>query len=128
MHNINNLYYEIGKVINMPHRKIIEQYYDDINNLADLLGKLVNSYRLLIGGAGELNGIALAHKKDVKDALKRVNELGDVIDDVIDVLDKSSYCYMDYCKLKAELIEGRIQAQYIETEIGDELVFNNNEK
>ena len=58
----------------MPHRKIIEEYCVDINNLADLLAKLVNSYRLLIGGAGELNTIALAHKKDVKDALKRVNE------------------------------------------------------
>lgn len=109
----------------MPHRKVVEQYYVDINNLADLLGKLVNSYRLLIGGAGELNGIALAHKKDVKAALKRVNELGCVIDDVINVLDKSSFSYMDYCKLKGQLLESKIQAQYIETEINEELEFNN---
>lgn len=112
----------------MPHRKIMEQYYVDINNLADLLAKLVNSYRLLIGGAGELNTIALAHKKDVKDALKRVNELGDVIDNVIHVLDRSSFSYMDYCKLKAQLLESRIQAQYIETEIDEELKLDNDEK
>lgn len=109
----------------MPHRKIVEQYYGDINNLADLLAKLVNSYRLLIGGAGELNTIALSRKKDVKDALKRVNELGDIIDDVIKVLDCSSFSYMDYCKLKAQILESRIQAQYIETEIDEELEFDN---
>lgn len=112
----------------MPHRKIIEEYCVDINNLADLLAKLVNSYRLLIGGAGELNTIALSHKKDVKDALKRVNELGDIIDDVINVIDKTSFSYMDYCKLKAQLLEGRIQAQYIETEIDMELKLDNDEK
>jgi hypothetical protein len=112
----------------MTHRKIVEQYYVDINNLADLLNKLVNSYRLLIGGAGELNGIALAHKKDVKNALKRVNKVGDIIDEVISVIDVSSYNYMDYCRLKAELLESRMQAHYIETEICEELEFENDKK
>lgn len=112
----------------MPHRKLVEEYYADINNIADLLNKLVNSYRLLIGGAGELNTIALAHKKDVKHALKRVDELGDVIDDLIDVLDKSSYIYMDYCKIKSQVMECKIQAQYIQTEIDDELKLDNDEK
>lgn len=112
----------------MPHRKLVEEYYADINNLADLLNKLVNSYRLLIGGAGELNTIALAHKKDVKHALKRVDELGDVIDDLIDVLDKSSYIYLDYCKIKSQVMECKIQAQYIQTEIDDELKLDNDEK
>ena len=55
-------------------------------------------------------------------------KLGDIIDDVIDVLDKSSFSYMDYCKLKAQLLEGRIQAQYIETEIDRELKLDNDEK
>lgn len=112
----------------MPHRKLVEEYYSDINNLADLLSKLVNSYRLLIGGAGELNTIALSHKKNVKDALERVNELGDVIDDVIDVLDKSKYIYLDYCKLRSQAIECKIQAQYIQTEIDEELELNNDKK
>lgn len=109
----------------MPHRKIVEQYYVDINNLTELLSKLVNSYRLLIGGAAELNTIALSHKKEVKDALKRVDELGDIIDKVINVLDRSSFSYMDYCKLKAEILESKMQVQYIETEIDEELEFNN---
>ncbi|WP_446898355.1 hypothetical protein ACSVC9_00020 [Clostridium sp. LBM24168] len=109
----------------MSHRKIIEDYYCDIDNLADLLSKLTNSYRLLIGGAGELNTIALAHKKDVKSAISRVNKLGNTIDDIIKVLDKSSCCYMDYCELRSELIQGKIKMQYIEDEIDEELFMEN---
>ncbi|MEG2018685.1 MAG: hypothetical protein RR128_09545, partial [Clostridium sp.] len=74
----------------MAHRRVMETYYKDVNNLADLLSKLVNSYRLLIGGANELNGIALASKNDIKEALKRARDLGDIIDGVIDTLEVST--------------------------------------
>ena len=47
----------------MGHRRVIETYYKDVNNLVFLLEKLVGSYRLLVGGADELNKIALAKKK-----------------------------------------------------------------
>lgn len=50
----------------MSHRKLMEEYYCDINNLADLLSKLSNNYRLLIGGAGEMNSMAVSHKKILK--------------------------------------------------------------
>lgn len=105
----------------MANRKIIQDYYTDINNLADLLTKLTNSYRLLIGGAGELNVIALSSKHDVKKAIKRAAELGDVIDDIIDVLEKSGYSYLDYCKIKSQIIEDRVEMEYILTEIDEEL-------
>lgn len=44
-------------------RRLIENYYNDYCNLIDILSKLTNDYRLLIGGAGEINQIALMHKK-----------------------------------------------------------------
>lgn len=108
----------------MGHRKIIETHYTDICNLADLLTKLVNSYRLLVGGANELNGIALAKRSDVKDALKRVDEVGELIDDVIDALEVCEYSYLQYCKLKSEFIKTNFQAKYIQTEIDEELKLN----
>lgn len=108
----------------MSRRKLIETYYVDINNMADLLSKLVNSYRLLIGGADELNKIALSKKKQVKEALKRVDDLGDIIDNIIDVLDKASYSYLDYCELKSEIIKYKMEAHHIETELDEELKFN----
>ncbi len=111
----------------MGHRKVIQNYYSDMNNLADFLAKLVNSYRLLIGGAAELNQIALAKKGEVKNALDRVDDLGEIIDDVIKVLDSIGYNYIDYCKIKAQIIKCKDQAQYIETEIDEELKFEESE-
>lgn len=105
----------------MTRRRVIQNYYDDINNLADILTKLVSSYRLLIGGANELNGIALAKKSEIKDALSRADEVGDIIDETIKVLDDASYNYMSYCKTKTEVMKCKIQIEYIETEIDEEL-------
>ena len=105
----------------MAHRKVIQNYYSDINNLADTLTKLVSSYRLLIGGADELNKIALSKKSDVKDALKRADNLGDIIDETIKVLDNASYSYMSYCTMKTEVMKCKLQLEYIETEIDEEL-------
>lgn len=106
---------------NLGRRKVIETYYLDINNLSELLAKLVNSYRLLIGGAAELNVIALAKKSEVKEALDRVDALGDIIDEVIEILDTISDNYILYCQLKSVALKTKVQTQYIETEIDDEL-------
>jgi hypothetical protein len=105
----------------LAHRRVIQNYYDDISNLADILTKLVSSYRLLIGGADELNKIALSKKSDVKDALKRADNLGDIIDETIKVLDNASYSYMSYCTMKTEVMKCKLQIEYIETEIDEEL-------
>lgn len=107
----------------LSHRKLIETYYIDINNLADLLSKLVNSYRLLIGGADELNKIALARRKDVRKALERADDLGEVIDGVIEALEKASDSYLDYCSIKSEIIKDKLNLKNIHTEIDEELKF-----
>lgn len=105
----------------MGRRGIIETYYVDINNLADQLSKLVNSYRLLIGGAAELNQVALAKKCEVKNALKRADALGEVIDDVIEILGSVNDNYLKYCELKSTAIKTKVASEYIETEIDEEL-------
>ncbi|MBU3112783.1 hypothetical protein [Clostridium lacusfryxellense] len=105
----------------MAHRRVIETYYNDINNLADILTKLVSSYRLMVGGADELNKIALSKKSDVKDALKRADSLGSIIDETIKVLDDASYSYMSYCRMKTEIMKDKIQIEFIESEIDEDL-------
>ncbi|WP_026883881.1 hypothetical protein [Clostridium akagii] len=105
----------------MSNRNVIENYYFDINNQVDLLGKLINSYRLLIGGAGELNGIALANKNDVKDAIKRVNKLGGVIDNIIQDMNDRNKAYIKYNKIKDELMREMVDEMYISEEIEEEL-------
>ena len=109
----------------MGRRKVIEVYYEDIGNLAELLAKLVNSYRLLIGGAAELNVIALARKSEVKAALKRAYNLGDVIDKLIHRLEDININYLEYCSLKADILKAKLELEYIETEIDEELKLDN---
>ncbi|SMC23791.1 hypothetical protein SAMN02745134_01987 [Clostridium acidisoli DSM 12555] len=104
----------------MSNRKVLENYYSDINNQVELLGKLTNSYRLLIGGAGELNGIALATKNDVRNAIKRVNKLGQVIDNILCEMNEHDKAYIKYCKLKDELMRELVDKVYISDEIEEE--------
>lgn len=105
----------------MSNRKVIENYYNDISGLSDLLTKLVNSYRLLIGGAGELNGIALATRGDVKKALRRVDKLGDAIDDIICTINEVDEDYLKYCKIKKDAIKIELRQEFVEDEIEEEL-------
>ncbi|KOA20769.1 hypothetical protein CLHOM_09110 [Clostridium homopropionicum DSM 5847] len=107
----------------MGNRKVIQTYYSDLNNLSELLLKLVNSYRILIGGADELNKIALSSKSDVKEALKRADKIGDLIDDVIEVLEHSSSNYSEYCDIKTQLLKERLSVEYVYTEIEQDLSF-----
>ncbi|MDF2503108.1 MULTISPECIES: hypothetical protein [Clostridium] len=109
----------------MSKRKVIENYYSDVNNLADLLGKMVNSYRLLIGGVGELNQIALANKNDVKNAIKRVDTLGNIIDNILHGMDDTNKHYIQYCKLKSEFLKKSVNIDNIRTEIEEELKSSN---
>ncbi|GLC29246.1 hypothetical protein [Clostridium omnivorum] len=105
----------------MGRRKLIQEYYADLNNLVLLLNSLTNSYRLLIGGADELNKIAIAKKKDVKEAIERAEEVGEIIDRIIIVLDSAACTYTDYCNVKAEVIKCKLEAKHILTEIDEEL-------
>lgn len=103
----------------MGDRHFIENYYLDLCNLLDSLSKLTSNYRLMIGGAAELNQITLAHKKDVKKALKRVQVLGDMIDEILDVLSKSQINYSQYCKIKSDLVKEIEELDYVKAELED---------
>ncbi|MEG1287432.1 MAG: hypothetical protein RSD13_05205 [Clostridium sp.] len=112
----------------MAYREVIQNHSDELNNLADLLGKFVNSYRLLIGGAGELNNIALAKKNEVKDALDRAEDVGAIIDDLVKVIESSESCYFKYMKIKNDFISAKTEKDVILTEISNELDFKNNKR
>ncbi|MBC8062030.1 MAG: hypothetical protein H7Y18_15365 [Clostridiaceae bacterium] len=111
----------------MGDRRLIENYYTDYYNLIDILCKLTNNYRLLIGGAGEINQITLAHKKDVKKALKRVRVVGDMIDDILSILEKTEVSYFDYCRIKADVVKEKLEFEYVKSEV-EALVALNEEK
>jgi hypothetical protein len=112
----------------MGYNEIIGSYYQEITNLVILMEKYVNSYRLLIGGAGELNGIALAKKTDVRKALKRADKLGDLIDEILKILECTEYTYLNFVKIKSDILVMKTERDLILTEIDNELLFQNSKR
>ena len=102
----------------MKYQQLIKEYYVDINNLNQLLKTMVDSYRLLIGGAAELNNIYEAKSSYVKEAVHRANELGKIIDDVIELLDVCGESYFKYCALVGDYILKKSDSNKILTEVG----------
>jgi hypothetical protein len=89
---------------------------------------MVNSYRLLVGGAYELNNISEAKKNKVKEAVDRATDLGKIIDEIISAIDECSDSYIKYVKIKKQFVEDNTDKQVILTEINNELNFMNSER
>jgi len=94
----------------MAQRRIIESYGRDLGFTIDQLCRLIGSYKILVD-----------NKRDIKDALKRAQEVGCLIDELIDVLDCSICTWGNYMKLKTEYINSRLDLCLIETEVEEEI-------
>ena len=107
----------------MKYQQLMKQYYGDINNLSQLLQSMVNSYRLLIAGAAELNNINEAKSSYVKVAVKRADSLGEIIDHIIDLIDECGEGYFKYIKIVGGHILKNTDNNVILTEVDNELLF-----
>lgn len=107
----------------MKYQQLMKQYYGDINNLSQLLQSMVNSYRLLIAGAAELNNINEAKSSYVKVAVKRTDSLGKIIDHIIDLIDECGEGYFKYIKIVGGHILKNTDNNVILTEVDNELLF-----
>lgn len=111
----------------MKFDDLAKKQYDDIANLSILLKNYVDAYRLLIGGASELYNVNIAKKSEVKKALDRVDQVGELIDKLINTLDKCEVSYFKYCKIKNDYITISTKKDKIFTEIDNELNLQNSE-
>ena len=107
----------------MKYQQLMKQYYGDINNLSQLLQSMVNSYRLLIAGAAELNNINEAKSSYVNVAVKRSDSLGKIIDHIIDLIDECGEGYFKYIKIVGGHILKNTDNNVILTEVDNELLF-----
>ena len=80
-------------------------FFKEIMILNEILTPLVSSYRLSVGAAEELNRIALAHRKDVEDAIDRADDFGHLVDDVQRKLKKYVKRYLSELDYKLEHME-----------------------
>lgn len=111
----------------MKFEDLAKRQYEDIANLSILLKNYVDAYRLLIGGASELYSIDIVKKSDVRKALERIEQVGELIDKLINTLDKCEGSYLKYCKIKNDYIFASTEKDKIFTEIDNELNFQNSE-
>lgn len=107
----------------MKYQQLMKEYYGDLNNLSQLLQSMVNSYRLLIAGAAELNNINEAKSSYVKVAVKRADNLGKIIDHIIDLVDECGEGYFKYIKIVGGHILKNTDNNVILTEVDNELLF-----
>ena len=107
----------------MKYQQLMKQYYGDINNLSQVLQSMVNSYRLLIAGAAELNNINEAKSSYVKVAVKRADSLGKIIDHIIDLIDECGEGYFKYIKIVGGHILKNTDNNVILTEVDNVLLF-----
>ncbi|EGT3615988.1 hypothetical protein FHH43_07020, partial [Clostridium perfringens] len=70
----------------MSQSEVFKKHFNEVNNLSSILNSYANTYRLLVGAAGELNGIAKVRKRDLDEALDRVDKMGEIIDSVLEVI------------------------------------------
>ncbi|WP_026886212.1 hypothetical protein [Clostridium beijerinckii] len=112
----------------MKFNDLAKKQYEDIDNLSVLLKNYVDVYRLLIAGASELYNVNLAEKSEVKKALERVENVGELIDKLISTLERCEGSYLKYCKIKNEYITVSTEKDKIFTEIDNELNFQNSER
>lgn len=105
----------------MNYNEIVGEYYNELSNVVVLLEKYVNSYRILIGSAGELNGLVLAKKREVKAALDRACRLGSLIDDLLDVLECCQCTYLNYVKIKSDILVIKTERNLILNDVDQEI-------
>ena len=103
----------------------MKQQGDSMHFLVDMLKSLVDSYRLLVASAAELNNIYEARSSQVKIVIKRTEAVGELIDEIVEIIDECSGPYFEYCKLKGKFIHSHANTDEIFTEINNELSLQN---
>ena len=84
--------------------------------------------KLIVGAAGELNNISKVRKRDLDDALDRVDEMGKIIDSILEVIKDNEEAYIKYIKLKSKFIMEKASKDIIQTEVEQDLLFENSNR
>ncbi|MEG1483348.1 hypothetical protein [Clostridium sp.] len=116
------------------HNKVMDDHFSELIKMSALLKTLVDSYRLLIAGAVDVNILPVRRTKDVERALDRADEVGKLIDRIVEVMDDYEYSYIKFSKIKNEVVSLNYEKKkvknelndVIQTEINNELNFFNN--
>jgi|GEM_PF-6906750 len=105
----------------MSLRKVMYEYYQDINSVLDVIAKLSISYQTLVNTANFLNQIGLSHRNDIKEALDRAREISCVLEDAICTYDSLQETYLNYLKVESSYLRKRAIAEQVALELEENI-------
>ncbi len=107
----------------MSLRKVMFEYYQDINGMLDIIAKLTISYQTLVNTANFLNQIGLSHRNDIKEALDRAREISCILENAICTYDSLQETYLNYLKTESSILRKRAIPEQIGIEIEENITF-----
>lgn len=106
----------------MSYKSSIDIYYQDLSNLIKMLDSYVINYRNLVSTLNDVNLNVLVSKRKKKKAIKQVEELGCIIDMLLDAICHAQRCYLNYVKMKCDCLCEIITCDFIRLEIEQEIL------
>ena len=98
----------------MGQIEIFRKHFKEVNNLSVVLSSYAN--------------ISKVRKRDLDDALDRVDEMGKIIDSILEVIKDNEEAYIKYIKLKSKFIMEKASKDIIQTEVEQDLLFENSNR
>ncbi|BAK81701.1 hypothetical protein [Candidatus Arthromitus sp. SFB-rat-Yit] len=108
----------------MSYKSAIDIYHNDLANLLKMLDVYVINYRNLVSTLNDINLNVLISKRKKRRAIKQVEELGCIIDVLLESICKVQQCYLRYVKMKCDVLCEIINWDFIKLEIEQELLLN----
>ena len=108
----------------MSYKSAVDIYHNDLVNLLKMLDIYVINYRNLVSTLNDINLNILISKRKKRRAIKQVEELGCIIDALLESICKAQQCYLRYVKMKCDVLCEIINRDFIKLEIEQELLLN----
>lgn len=106
----------------MSYKSAIDVYYQDLNNLIKMLDVYVINYRNLVSTLNDINLNVLISKRKKKRAINQVEELGCIIDVLLNSICEAQRCYLKYVMMKCDVLCEIINCDFIKFEIEQEIL------
>lgn len=112
----------------MSYKSAIDIYYHDLNNLIKMLDMYVINYRNLVSTLNDINLNVLISKRKKKRAINQIEELGCIIDVLLNSICEAQKCYLKYVMMKCNVLCEVITCDFIRFEIEQEILSGIDEK
>lgn len=112
----------------MSYKSAINVYYEDLNNLIRMLDVYVINYRNLVSTLNDINLNVLISKRKKRRAINQIEELGCIIDVLLNSICEAQKCYLKYVMMKCNVLCEIINFDFIKFEIEQEILSGINEE